>query len=740
MLARHPPAPADRAPTPGPGFYTSLQITEDEVLKAIKSFPAGSSGGPDGFRPQHLLELVTCQSNGPALLSAVTNFVNLVLDGGCPAAVCPVFFGARLIALEKKSGGFRPIAIGYTLRRLIAKCANTFAQKKLANYFSPIQLGVTVSGGCEAAVHASRRFLKGMAVDDVLVKLDFSNAFNTVRRDSVLNAVATRLPDLYRFCNSAYCSPSTLQFGERLIASQEGVQQGNPLGPLLFCLIIQPILSSLSSKLRVGYLDDVTLGCKVDAVNNDVSSIVSCGITVGLQLNHSKCEIVSSSTIPPGLLISDFTHLQPSNSVLLSAPLTGGAALDEALENSCSTLSTAASRLSCISAHDALVLLKSCVSTSKILHILRSSPCSGHPTLMSIDGILRQCVSRITNTGLSDDQWAQAALPVKAGGLGIRSASRLAPSAYLSAFSASAQLQALILALPSVPLSHHEESALAVWTSLSAVSSPPQPFPTKQKIWDKAVVEAESTRLLASQTNRARLLAVSAEHSSDWLNALPVSSCGLRLSDEAIRVAVGLRLGATLCLPHQCPCGSEVDSLGTHGLSCRRSSARIQRHNALNDIIHRALVRAGVPSIKEPPGMLRSDGKRPDGVTQIPWASGRCLVWDVTVADTLAPSYASLSSTSASKAAERAAANKVQKYSAFFPIYDFQPIALETLGPFDSSALLFFSQLGKRLASATGNPRETSFLFQRLSVTLQRFNCIAFSETFSSGFTDADDR
>src|ERR1700761_1779581 len=187
MLARHPPAPADRAPTPGPGFYTSLQITEDEVLKAVKSLPAGSSGGPDGFRSQHVLELVTCQSNGPALLSAVTNFVNLVLDGVCPAAVCPVFFGARLIALEKKSGGFRPIAIGYTFSRLIAKCANTYAQKKLDNYFCPIELGVAVSGGCEAAVHASRRFLEGMAVDDVLVKLDFSNAFNTESLEGILS-------------------------------------------------------------------------------------------------------------------------------------------------------------------------------------------------------------------------------------------------------------------------------------------------------------------------------------------------------------------------------------------------------------------------------------------------------------------------------------------------------------------------------------------------------------------------
>ena len=253
-------------------------------------------------------------------------------------------------------------------------------------------------------------------------------------------------------------------------------------------------------------------------------------------------------------------------------------------------------------------------------------------------------------------------------------------------------------------------------------------------------MEVELARLLANSTSRARLLAVSAEHSGDWLNALPVSSCGLRLSGEAVRVAVGLRLGATLCAPHQCPCGSDVDSLGTHGLSCRKSSARIQRHNALNDIIHRALVRAGVPSIKKPPGMLRSNGKRPDGVTQILWASGRCLVWDVTVEDTLAPSYASLSSTSAGKAAERAAQNKVQKYSAFSLTHDFQPIALETLDPFDPSASLFLSQLGKRQASATGDPRETSFRFQRLFVTLQRFNSVAFNETFASAFIDADDR
>ena len=62
-----------------------------------------------------------------------------------------------------------------------------------------------------------------------------------------------------------------------------------------------------------------------------------------------------------------------------------------------------------------------------------------------------------------------------------------------------------------------------------------------------------------------------------------------------------------------------------------------KEQNALNDLIFRALIKAGASSVKEPPGLLRTDGKRPDGVTQIPWASGKCLACDVTITNTLAP-------------------------------------------------------------------------------------------------------
>jgi hypothetical protein len=93
-----------------------------------------------------------------------------------------------------------------------------------------------------------------------LIKLDFSNAFNTLRRDDMLEAVLKEIPEIFNFCHLSYAENSTLLFNEFKISSEEGPQQGDPLGPLLFALTIHPILQSLVSEFKTGYLDDVAIG------------------------------------------------------------------------------------------------------------------------------------------------------------------------------------------------------------------------------------------------------------------------------------------------------------------------------------------------------------------------------------------------------------------------------------------------------------------------------------------------
>ena len=105
---------------------------------------------------------------GPTLLAALTAFVNLVLTGGTPPSIRPFFFGATLTALEKKGGGIRPIAVGCTLRRLVAKVASASVREAMVELLAPHQLGFGVKKGAEAAVHAARLYLHNLSSDKAL--------------------------------------------------------------------------------------------------------------------------------------------------------------------------------------------------------------------------------------------------------------------------------------------------------------------------------------------------------------------------------------------------------------------------------------------------------------------------------------------------------------------------------------------------------------------------------------------
>ena len=93
----------------------------------------------------------------------------------------PYFFGANLTALQKKNGDIRPIAVGCTLHRLAAKVAGSKVMEEMGELLAPRQLGYGVRRGAEAAVHAARLYLRDIEPRKAVLKLDFKNAFNTIR-------------------------------------------------------------------------------------------------------------------------------------------------------------------------------------------------------------------------------------------------------------------------------------------------------------------------------------------------------------------------------------------------------------------------------------------------------------------------------------------------------------------------------------------------------------------------------
>ena len=110
----------------------------------------------------------------------------------------------------------------------------------------------------------------------------------------------------------------------------------------------------------------------------------------------------------------------------------------------------------------------------------------------------------------------------------------------------------------------------------------------------------------------------------------------------------------------------------------------------------------------------------------------KCLAWDATIPDTLAQSHLNETSLVAGAAAERATKLKNEKYQELTRSYEFCAVALETLGPINEAGESFLGKLGRRLSAIYGEPRETAFLFQRLSIIIQRCNAVSFAGSFDN--------
>ena len=92
------------------------------------------------------------------------------------------------------------------------------------SYFWPAQVGVAVPGGAEKVVHTVRAWHRRQQCSShkVVLKFDFTNAFNTVNRAAVLTAVSEHFPALSRWATWCYQRPTRLQFAEWVVESSAG--------------------------------------------------------------------------------------------------------------------------------------------------------------------------------------------------------------------------------------------------------------------------------------------------------------------------------------------------------------------------------------------------------------------------------------------------------------------------------------------------------------------------------------
>ena len=122
------------------------------------------------------------------------------------------------------------------------------------------------------------------------------NAFNECRRSFFLQRVQVEFPQLYAWVQWSYHCAGELRFGSNRIISTAGVQQGDPLGPLLFSLVLMDLLDDIGDIsgliTQLWYLDDGTFIGTRDAVSRMLKALDKKGPEFGVYVNLSKCEVL----------------------------------------------------------------------------------------------------------------------------------------------------------------------------------------------------------------------------------------------------------------------------------------------------------------------------------------------------------------------------------------------------------------------------------------------------------------
>ncbi|XP_065318667.1 uncharacterized protein LOC135926666 [Gordionus sp. m RMFG-2023] len=560
---------------PEPYSHCAADFTQEEVRKAILSFHRDSAHGLDGIRP--------------IFLQDITSPVIYV-----PSFITPLLFGARLIALQKPNKDIRPIAIGSTYRRLVAKYIASRIKHDAAHILSPYQLGVGIPGGCEAAVHLTRIHLKNNPKNESPVKIDFSNAYNTFSRNTFLHSTCFHFPAYTKFLFSCYQSPTILQFNKEKILSVEGIQQGDPLGSLLFSLGINDMIKSINSSctlsLHAWYIDDGILSGPCREIAKAVNIIKEMGTAIGLSLNQSKSEFSHLNSNAPNT--HDFKITSSVELTHLGSPVGGHEAISTFLHSTLDKL---------LKLEDIFTLLPS----HKILYALRSTPIFKYPiSLQTYEKGIKELTEKIVNIRFNETDWAQATLPTKFGGLGIRSPHDLAIITFISSS---------LLTKPITTVHNSKEDlslivAMDIWkTRINADSHPPTTH--RQKDWDTPVVARCVETLLSSMQSTDRTLFSSLLNGTghEFLEAIPSTNLQLQLSNNEFTHAIGIRLNCSITHPRICSgCNSPVDSKGRNSLHCRSCNGRFIRHKQCNTIIQHALKSAH--STLESQGLFISDG------------------------------------------------------------------------------------------------------------------------------------
>lgn len=622
-----------------------------ELRKRVFSFPPASAAGPSGLRADHLKAMIGEMPGGEGemLLKELDRFVCTQLRDGSPEGMAQILCCARLTPLKKKAkmvgsqDGVRPVAAGETLRRLVGKTFMHQEKVREANRdFLGKQHGVGVPSACSLVGMSLQQLvncLRKRGCDNwVVLLVDLKNAFNHISRMRLLTNILGKCPEAFPWLQTCLGKHTPLFVGGQVIMSQTGVPQGCPVSGWAFCLGINDILQEIDTMLewQAWYMDDGLLVGDMGQLANAIDCVEVRMRERGMEINWGKCVLWGPGATNEAVMglqgraiakIPRTPYGPGSGITVLGIPVTFPGDHTHAARVWGERLSKVKKILEVLEEfpepHIQYTLLKLSLSACRVNDLMRACNLNaGAAECQQLTDAVRHCLEQIagTLTPITVQQWSQATLPVRHGGLGIDDPVTLRPAARMAGIVTflnrigplSLQPDEDLIPPDSGVVIHRLGSTLGnmaplpAWQGNMGLMIQADPAFWEQRWWAERIHEATKTHLLNTMTgaDSVRFQCQTRPHANAWLSVQP--SIVKRTLIPKVEFACLTRWTLGMAINEevqgqqlQCPrCKkANLDASGHHLVCCEKTYQR--RHYAVVDSLASLANRAGLPFRKE---------------------------------------------------------------------------------------------------------------------------------------------